>query len=89
MNITLRPLEHSKAIMMSYHGSRRNIHLSHQINHIHAEPAMINKRNPNEAQKQSDPPVSGDRQTAERCRASRDDSGGGGEISQRSGVAGH
>lgn len=54
------------------------------------KPAMINKRNPNEAQKQSDPPVSGDRQTAERCRASRDDSGGGcGEISQRSGVAGH
>lgn len=41
--------------MVSYQGSQRNIRFLCQINHSHAEPAMINKRNPNEAQKQSDP----------------------------------
>lgn len=52
LNVTPK---HTTAIMVSYHGSQRNIHLFRQINHIRAEAAPINKRNPNEAQKQSDP----------------------------------
>lgn len=55
LNITLHPLEHTIAIMVSYHGSQQNIRLLRQIDHSHAEPATINKQNRNEAQKQSDP----------------------------------
>lgn len=44
--------------MMSYHGSQLNIHLSRQMNHVHAVLGMTNKPKPNEAQMQLNPRVS-------------------------------